>query len=644
VTDPESNITSLFLASGASDSKIRVWRITPTVSVSVSSTVDASLFSVEGTQEASLQGEDEDEDEEVNEVSESANNESGSGGAAEGTCISEEGLGEARFAFKCSTFQPHDPPSDPSDPPSTDPSASVAATASVSPSGSGSGRGGGGGGGSVGVTHEECSARYLVTLDALLVGHEDWVSSVHWVHTGMRQDSSSSTSTSSSGTLPSDPFHSTQSFSLPREGEGSPLKLFSTSMDRNMVLWCPEEESGIWLPTTRMGDIGGNLGGSVGGNLLGFVGSCIDLRSHSVLGVGYGGSFHLWQWRQDKGQEEESGVGEGVGGEDLQLQDQEEKGEGEREGEVTALPSATECYAWRPVSFLTGHFAAVRDVVWGYNQPSSSAESASASASASASTTSNTGPFLISVSADQTCRLFSPLLSSSSSSSENCNASANSRKWCELSRPQIHGYDLSCVQLAPLASSPFTLYSGGDEKAIRIFEAPLVVAEGLVHLSDNASAREYCANNTSKATTTTTTTTVTISATTSALKPKKVHRAFIPELGLSNKPADLMSGEEVTQQASRGVVTSLWLSGAPLEGQLSDYTIWPEVKKLFGHVGDVVCLSASPCGRWIASAGKGRDATSASVRLWETRRMVCVAVLAGHESTVTALRFSPDSR
>ena len=124
----------------------------------------------------------------------------------------------------------------------------------------------------------------------------------------------------------------------------------------------------------------------------------------------------------------------------------------------------------------------------------------------------------------------------------------------------------------------------------------------------------------------------------------KVYRAYIPELGLSNKPADLMSEEEVNEQVSRGVDTSLWVTGPPLEGQLSDYTIWPEVKKLFGHVGDVVCLSASPCGRWIASAGKGRDAASACIRLWETRRMVCVAMLSGHESTATALRFSPDSR
>lgn len=76
-------------------------------------------------------------------------------------------------------------------------------------------------------------------LEALLVGHEDWVTSVQWV----------------------------------KETNGG-CQLFSTSMDRNMLLW-EAEAGGIWIPTVRIGDIGGNLGGSVGANLLGFVNGVI---------------------------------------------------------------------------------------------------------------------------------------------------------------------------------------------------------------------------------------------------------------------------------------------------------------------------------------------------------------------------------
>jgi hypothetical protein len=61
-----------------------------------------------------------------------------------------------------------------------------------------------------------------------------------------------------------------------------------------MVIWVPESESGVWAPTVRVGDIGGQLGGSVGGNLLGFVGGCLSPDGNNMIGIGYGGSFHLW--------------------------------------------------------------------------------------------------------------------------------------------------------------------------------------------------------------------------------------------------------------------------------------------------------------------------------------------------------------
>jgi len=545
VSDGVSNMTSLYFASGSQDSKIRVWCITPSVGKTEES------VNTEVTADLTVQ---EDDDEEDNaEVNDSSNTQSSENGVSKDG-LTEEGLGEARCAFKCSAWLQTSSGSS-----STD-------------------------------VFSELQARYLVTLDALLVGHEDWVSSIHWIRSGRE-------AAVQVGSGVQDTSMSQQSFYTADTAQGNQqLKLFSTSMDRNMVIWCPAEDTGIWLPTTRMGDIGGNLGGSVGGNLLGFVGSCIDYRSHSVLGIGYGGSFHLWQWRKSENV---------IDLDSLQLVDEDscnkETNDKDSEEVVAATTTSDEGYAWRPVSFLTGHFAAVRDVVWGYN-----------------------GSFLISVSADQTCRLFAPLAASSTK---------GGRKWCELSRPQIHGYDLSCLQLAPWDSAPFTIYSGGDEKVVRIFESSIVVAEGLVQLSNNEWAQQYLNS-----------TEIKDNTSGSALKSEKIHRAFIPELGLSNKAADMMSEDEIKEQASRGVDSSLWLSGPPLEGQLSDFTIWPEVKKLFGHVGDMVCMSASPCGRWVASAGKGRDASSASIRLWETRRRVCVAVLGGHESTVTALRFSPDSR
>lgn len=220
-------------------------------------------------------------------------------------------------------------------------------------------------------------AQYAVLLESLLVGHEDWVTTVQWLPTG-------------------------------RSADGSPLyQLFSTSMDRNMVIWAPDASAGgVWVPQVRMGDIGGALGGSIGGNLLGFVGGCTSPRGDSLIGIGYGGSFHLW----------------------TKLPGAEAGGDGGR---------------WVPVPLATGHFASVNDLCWSDDCR---------------------GDYLITVSADQTCRVFAPLRGSAA--------------WKEISRPEIHGYDLNCCAVAPQRGL-HTLYTAGEEKLIRVFDAPAGVLRGL---------------------------------------------------------------------------------------------------------------------------------------------------------------------
>lgn len=103
-------------------------------------------------------------------------------------------------------------------------------------------------------------------------------------------------------------------------------------------------------------------------------------------------------------------------------------------------------------------------------------------------------------------------------------------------------------------------------------------------------------------------------------------QAFIPELGLSNKPKELMNSQEQKEQEARNVSVIDWqgmmrsgetqLSGDQithsrglLESQLADYTVWLEVNKWYGHAYDVLCLSqVSRCGRFIASACRAKFA------------------------------------
>ena len=76
-----------------------------------------------------------------------------------------------------------------------------------------------------------------VTLEALLMGHEEGITSVSWYR---------------------------QSQSIYNQDH----LLVSSSMDRSILLWTPGED-GIWTPLTRVGSAGGILGGSVGSSLLG---------------------------------------------------------------------------------------------------------------------------------------------------------------------------------------------------------------------------------------------------------------------------------------------------------------------------------------------------------------------------------------
>ena len=109
-------------------------------------------------------------------------------------------------------------------------------------------------------------------------------------------------------------------------------------------------------------------------------------------------------------------------------------------------------------------------------------------------------------------------ITSSTSSSSGCGSGSgsgsdkrwrNGPQWKEVSRPQVHGFDLNAVVAVPPASpasgppasgppassSPYLLFTAGDEKVIRAFDAPLCVIEGLNILCgiDVASEKEESA-------------------------------------------------------------------------------------------------------------------------------------------------------
>uniref|UniRef100_A0A8C3WTD1 Elongator complex protein 2 n=1 Tax=Catagonus wagneri TaxID=51154 RepID=A0A8C3WTD1_9CETA len=68
------------------------------------------------------------------------------------------------------------------------------------------------------IENESIKIAFAVTLETVLAGHENWVNAIHW----------------------QPPFY--------KDGVlHQPMRLLSASMDKTMILWAPDEESGVWL-------------------------------------------------------------------------------------------------------------------------------------------------------------------------------------------------------------------------------------------------------------------------------------------------------------------------------------------------------------------------------------------------------------
>ena len=390
-----------------------------------------------------------------------------------------------------------------------------------------------------------------VTLEALLIGHEEQVTSVAW-----------------------------------RPQSNAP-SLISSSMDRSILIWREENDytnndsieidgvGNVWAPVTRVGTAGGILGGSIGSSLLGFVNVIWNSRGNQIIGHGYGGSIYFWSCRREK-----------------------------QDGSYVER--------WRANPCITGHFRGCSDISWEVSE----------------------GLYLLSAGLDQTCRLWTYLPSSSFETED--------RIWREVGRPQVHGYDLNAVACIGSGDGEMKhrFVSGADEKEARTFDAPVSTLKllSLLHgktLQDGA---------------------------------QRVERAFIPSLGLSNRATadDAMEEDSFENAGTDNLNSSAYeaISGnlklnfetminlLPHERDLGVVSLWPEIRKLYGHQTELVCL-ASNIGRYphnvklevLASSCKARDSENASIRLWDVDRNICLGTLKdGHKSTVTTMSFSIDGK
>lgn len=241
---------------------------------------------------------------------------------------------------------------------------------------------------------------------------------------------------------------------------------------------------------------------------------------------------------------------------------------------------------WTQASAVTGHVKEVNGIAW-----------------------SRHGDYLLSTSNDQTTRLHAEWKLDGSTS------------WHEFSRPQIHGYDLNCIDV--ISGTQFI--SGADEKLLRVFDEPEGVAEILSRLCG-------------------------IERVSGVIMPDA---ANIPVLGLSNKAIKAVDDGEVPvvdendrdapDPASIAHKSTLKFNQPPLEDHLARHMLWPEREKLYGHGYEINVVAASRDGSLVATACRASSIDHAVIRLYETKDWREIKPpLKAHTLTVTDIQFSPD--
>ena len=236
---------------------------------------------------------------------------------------------------------------------------------------------------------------------------------------------------------------------------------------------------------------------------------------------------------------------------------------------------------WVQTLGISGHVRSVNSVQW---EPS--------------------GGYLLSTSADQTTRLHAQWLRKELGS------------WHEFARPQIHGYDLNCVDIV----GPARFVSGADEKLLRVFNEPKQIAQLLERLSGFQQSTEALPDT-----------------------------AQMPVLGLSNQATGeetpLEDDDESSAQTGNVQASLAESNEPPLEDQLARYTLWPEHEKLYGHGYEISAVAVSHDHTLIATACKASSLDHAVIRLYDTSDWHEIRPpLTAHSLTITSLCFSGDDR
>lgn len=292
---------------------------------------------------------------------------------------------------------------------------------------------------------------------------------------------------------------------------------------------------------------------------------------------------------------------------------------------------------WQCVPGFTGHFGPVKDLDWA-----------------------SKNEFFVTVSSDQTTRIWSMFDPVAKNSKEESQIG----QWFEVSRAQIHGYDINAVKTLKIdwengktrSGRPCDLIlSGADEKIIRIFEPTPQFANHINKFNRNAQLRLFFPDELEEIK-------VMVKNQSNTIEYQTVSEAGSQILGLLTKQVQIKAenfyyggaeeGEEEPAPPSENLKEEPGANQkAPINGLIipenqlsSGATLWPEMNKLYGHQYEISALATTKDGVMVASASRSLKKDQAGILLWNPKTYQISQRVLVHSSTIFQLDFSPDDQ
>ena len=222
-------------------------------------------------------------------------------------------------------------------------------------------------------------------------------------------------------------------------------------------------------------------------------------------------------------------------------------------------------------------------------------------------------------------------------------------KWCEISRPQVHGYDINCVAFKINSEKDSTsgvkfpdhVVAGANESILRVFDSPFNFVKVANEYNQDSFifhkdfTNKDVENNQSKKTEAAS---MTLGLMNKPILPTKGGKS---EMGMTIndfEPDVLTNQQDNDEEIIENEENNLMLT----EEYLMAKTRWPERNKLYGHAYEIYCIATTKKGDYIVTAAQSKKKKYSNIFVWTVDSFNPICQMAAHEFTVHQMEFSPN--